>query len=171
MDPNTELRLVIAGTRSFMEGGLFSHTERAEAVHDVITDCYDPDQIATVISGGASGGDAAGEAWAAINDIPIEVYHVTDGYREGSKRARWNTLRAQYDASIDIDPVASFADDSPKGPVDRNAEMIADADAFLALYDGQSSGTGSAIAIARGEHSNYDVEGLPSKHVHVHEYR
>lgn len=72
-----------------------------------------------VISGDARGADTLGEEWAIENDIPVEKFP-----------ADWAT----YGKS------AGFL---------RNEEMAKNADALIALWDGQSTGTKHMIACAK----------------------
>ena len=72
-----------------------------------------------VISGGAKGVDALGEKWAEDNGIPVERF-----------KPDWK----QFGRGA--------------GPV-RNRQMAENAEALIALWDGQSRGTGDMIAIAK----------------------
>jgi len=72
-----------------------------------------------VISGGACGADKLGEAWAAENGVPVELFP-----------ADWAT----YGKS------AGFL---------RNEEMAKNAEALIALWDGESRGTKHMIACAK----------------------
>lgn len=74
--------------------------------------------ITTVISGTARGVDQLGEQWAQENDIPIERFPA-DWHDEGTRAGYW-----------------------------RNARMAAAAQALIAVWDGQSSGTRSMIDLA-----------------------
>lgn len=49
--------------------------------------------------------------------------------------------------------------------------MVREADAFAAFWDSESSGTASAIDMARGNHDRFDVGPLPDDYVAVEEYR
>lgn len=73
----------------------------------------------TVISGGASGVDTAGEWWAKTHGIPVERYP-----------AKWDLhgKRAGYL---------------------RNVQMAEKADALIAIWDEQSRGTKHMIKTAR----------------------
>lgn len=82
----------------------------------------------TVVSGTARGVDTLGEQWAYERNLPVERYP-----------ADW----AQWGKS------AGYR---------RNAQMAENADALVALWDGESRGTGHMIAIAH-------AKGLP---IYVH---
>lgn len=75
--------------------------------------------VTSVISGGARGVDACGKAWAADNGIPVEQMH-----------AEWN----RYGRAA--------------GPI-RNRQMAEQADALIAVWDGESRGTRHMIEEAR----------------------
>jgi hypothetical protein len=75
-------------------------------------------QITQVVCGMARGADKLGYDWARANDIPIAEFP-----------ADWN----RYGKS------AGYK---------RNAEMAKNADALLALWDGQSRGTNNMIYLA-----------------------
>ena len=71
-----------------------------------------------VLSGGARGADAHGEAWAKGAGIPVERYPA-DWDRHGK--------------------VAGFM---------RNAEMVTRAEAVVAVWDGSSHGTADTVRLA-----------------------
>lgn len=71
--------------------------------------------ISTVVSGDATGADSWGIVWAKRRGLPIER-HPADWKKHG---------RAA-------------------GPV-RNAEMVAKADALIAIWDGESRGTADVM--------------------------
>lgn len=81
----------------------------------------DPDgwTITEILSGGAPGVDKLGETWADEHQIPYTVYP-----------ADWN----RYGRSA--------------GPM-RNCVMAANADALIAIWDGESRGTKHMIETAR----------------------
>ena len=85
----------------------------------------------TVISGGASGADTFGEWWAKENDVPLI-----------RKPADWD----RYGKS------AGYK---------RNEEMAEEAEALLALWDGESRGTGHMIDIAKRKGLLYYVYLCP----------
>ncbi len=76
-------------------------------------------EITEVVSGGAAGVDALGEAWARRQGLPVRRFEA------------------------DWDRHKRFA-----GHV-RNTEMAAYADALIAVWDGTSRGTRDMIALAR----------------------
>jgi len=79
------------------------------------------DSITEVVSGGALGVDRLGEEWAGANDRPARLFP-----------ADWKTYG--------------------KGAgYKRNQEMAEYAEALLAIWDGESKGTGHMIDIARRE--------------------
>lgn len=73
----------------------------------------------TVLCGGAKGADALGNSWAESANVPVEMYH-----------ADWNTYGLK----------AGFI---------RNADMGNNAQALIALWDGESKGTAHMITIAK----------------------
>ena len=79
-----------------------------------------------VVSGGARGGDQAGERWAAMHGVPVVVH-----------KAEWN----RPDGTIDRGAGHK-----------RNVKMAGRADALIAIWDGKSPGTNHMIqtALARG---------------------
>lgn len=78
-----------------------------------------PWEITTVLSGGARGIDQLGEQWAWNRAIPVEVYP-----------ADWGTH-------------------GKRAGLFRNQQMLDEAEALLAVWDGQSPGTGHMIRIAK----------------------
>ena len=72
-----------------------------------------------ILSGGASGVDRMGEEWARANNIPVERYP-----------ANWNKY-------------------GKKAGYIRNKEMVDNADALIAVWDGKSKGTKLTIDLAR----------------------
>lgn len=74
--------------------------------------------ITLVISGGAKGVDRLGETYAKENDLPLEIYP-----------ANWDKFGRKA------------------GPI-RNSEMADNAEALLALWDGESRGTKHMIQTA-----------------------
>jgi hypothetical protein len=75
--------------------------------------------ITVIISGGAKGVDELGEAYAYLHKIPLEVFN-----------ANWN----KYGRSA--------------GHM-RNEEMAKNADALIAIWDGESRGTANMIETAK----------------------
>jgi hypothetical protein len=73
----------------------------------------------TVISGGARGIDTIGEEWAKVVGSPIKRF-----------LPNWNTY-------------------GKKAGYLRNKEMIKEADALIAIWDGKSPGTRHIIALAK----------------------
>lgn len=76
-------------------------------------------EVTSVVSGTCRGGDKLGERYATANNLPLELYP-----------ADWK----KYGKS------AGFI---------RNAEMVENADALIAIWDGFSNGTKNMIEIAR----------------------
>ena len=83
-------------------------------------------EITEVISGNARGVDRLGERWARENNIPVRLFFPD-----------WNKWGKR----------AGFV---------RNQEMIEEADALLALWDGESRGTKHTMNLAQGS-------GMPNK--------
>lgn len=79
-----------------------------------------------VVSGGARGGDQAGERWASLHGVPVVVH-----------KAEWN----RPDGTIDRGAGHK-----------RNVKMAERSEALIAIWDGQSPGTNHMIqtALARG---------------------
>lgn len=75
--------------------------------------------ISTVVSGTARGADRFGEEWASLNNIPIERYP-----------ADWDNNKK----------AAGYI---------RNIEMADNAEALIALWDGESRGTKHMITVAK----------------------
>lgn len=78
-----------------------------------------PWEISTVLSGCAKGPDQLALVWAGENDIPVEFYP-----------ANWD-LHGNSAGAI------------------RNREMVAKAEALIAIWDGTSHGTKDVIGVAR----------------------
>lgn len=78
-------------------------------------------EITLVLSGTAVGGDTFGEAWARYEGIPIKLYP-----------APWR-INGQFDITAGIK---------------RNIQMAENADALVAIWDGESKGTQHMIAYA-----------------------
>lgn len=104
------MRCIIAGTRKVTNYGLLLRA---------LDECGWRDEITSVVSGCAKGGDLLGETWATSQGLPI-LRHPANWRRDG---------RAA-------------------GPL-RNTEMVKNADALIALWDGASNGTRDVIMKAR----------------------
>lgn len=65
---------IICGTRSFMDGSMFTDDERAEYVGRVID--RTPWTVDHVIHGGARGADTAAGHWAEREGVPVDVYEA-----------------------------------------------------------------------------------------------
>lgn len=76
-------------------------------------------EITRVVSGGARGADTLGERWAGNNEIPVSRF--LPAYERHGIRA----------------------------PLMRNTQMAEFADALIAVWDGDSRGTGHMIREAR----------------------
>lgn len=115
------MKVVICGTRSFLDGALYDDEKRRDVVDDVLVDAGVRDDVEEVVSGGADGADHAGEVWASANDVPVTVFEAD--WDEHGRAA---------------------------GPI-RNDEMVDYADFVVAIWDGQSPGTSNTIETAREE--------------------
>lgn len=102
-----------------------------ETVTKAISDA--PFDIAEVVSGCADGVDTLGEQWAETHDVPVKHF-PPDEYQETAESAGMPATLV------------------------RNEKMVEYADALIAVWDGDSSGTEHTIATARRH-------GLP---VHIH---
>lgn len=92
--------------------------------------------ISEILSGGARGADMVGEAWARIHGYPVTRY------------------------------VPAWDNQGKKAGFMRNAKMVEDADAIIALWNGISKGTMHTVALAQAKEIPgvavcYD-EGKPS---------
>lgn len=95
------------------------------------------DKIVEIVSGASGAVDLAGEAWAAANGVPLKQFPADWGKFGKSAGPRRNQQMADY------------------------------ADAFIAIWDGQSRGTADMIQRAR-------TRGIPvyeSVAPHVHLWR
>jgi hypothetical protein len=90
-----------------------------ENVVDAINASGFKDEISLIISGTARGADTYGEIYAIENNIKIEVYP-----------ADWDTFGKQA------------------GPI-RNLQMAKNAEALIAVWDGESRGTKNMIQTAK----------------------
>ena len=77
-------------------------------------------EISHIVSGGARGADSLGERYAKENEIPITIYY-----------AQWKKY-------------ASFGQTKRAG-TDRNKLMSENAEALIAIWDGESTGTANMI--------------------------
>jgi hypothetical protein len=79
-----------------------------------------------VVSGGARGGDEAGQRWAARHGVPVVIH-----------KANWNLPGGGIDRGAGHK---------------RNVKMAERSDALIAIWDGKSPGTNHMIqaALARG---------------------
>ena len=137
--------VVICGSRGFLDGSLFADKQRVAEVDAILQEFgVEP---GVVISGGARGADTAGEAWALANDAPIAIFDPTI---EG-------TLSEENIHDTDGDGI------DPGAYLRRNDEMVAHADALVAIWDGNSRGTHHSIQSAQEE--------LGDENVHVWVYR
>lgn len=92
------------------------------------------DKITLVFSGGAGGVDTLGEKWANYNKVEVRKF-IPD----------WNNLktpgaRLKYSAGRFYDATAGLR---------RNSLMIDEANAVIALWDGESRGTKDTIDKAK----------------------
>ncbi len=100
------MKLIVAGCRDIDDAGL---------VHSAIHESGFGPGTTEVVSGGASGVDASGEAIAVMHGIPVKVFKAD--WKKHGKAA---------------------------GPI-RNKEMAKYADALVAVWDGESRGTRNMI--------------------------
>lgn len=79
-----------------------------------------------IISGGARGGDEAGQHWASMHGVPVVIH-----------KANWNLPGGGIDRGAGHK---------------RNVKMAERSDALIAIWDGKSPGTNHMIqtALARG---------------------
>lgn len=90
----------------------------AEVANAIARSPFHEGNVVVVLSGGARGVDRAGERWARQHGIPVRRY-----------RAAWSHLGRRA------------------GPV-RNEDMARNADALLAIWDGESPGTRNMMELA-----------------------
>lgn len=101
--------------------------------YSVVVDAIEesPFEITEVVSGGADGVDTFGERWAHENSVPLCTFDVTEeAYDEFGKGA----------------------------PLRRNEAMSEYADALIAVWDQESSGTKHMISTAESEGLDIHVE-------------
>jgi len=127
---------VVFGSRSLQHEGtpsaLADRIARQFRAADVAPDA--------IISGGADGIDAAGEAYAIQHDLPLLVCSVDEP--SDSTVFRCQDLA---DSPTQIETVTSYNDPEPHGGaaayLARNCVMAELADTALAVWDGDSRGT------------------------------
>lgn len=100
------MKTIIAGSRTFNDAHLLKDKLDAYRKEHMITE---------IVSGGASGADALGEAYAILNGIQIKMFN-----------ADWNKHGRAA------------------GPI-RNRQMAEYADALIVVWDGTSKGTKNMI--------------------------
>jgi hypothetical protein len=100
------MKTIIAGSRTFND---------AHLLKDKLDSYRKEHTITEIVSGGAAGADARGEAYAILNGINIKMFH-----------ADWE------------------AHGKAAGPI-RNRQMAEYADVLIAVWDGQSKGTKNMI--------------------------
>lgn len=134
----SDLTLCVAGTRSFMAGGPFTDVQRSRVVRDALYSEF-PDEvvesIGRVVSGGARGGDRAGEAYAERCDLELTV--IEPDWEDTSGP---DAVVKQHDDGSEYNAKAGF---------ERNSELVVEADVVLAFWDGDSRGTLDTIDKAR----------------------
>ena len=106
------MKVVIAGSRTM-------GPETYEALDRILRALGWP--VSEVVSGGARGADALGEAWAVANGVPVRRF-----------LADWQSYGRAAGAI-------------------RNLEMRAYGDALVALWDGESPGTRHMISAMRSK--------------------
>lgn len=107
------MRLLIAGSRN-----LQPLPEEIDAAFDGFV--FHKGDVTEVVSGGARGADDAGEAWAAINGIPVTQFPANwtrDGKAAGNKR---NKAMAKY-----ADQGFVFWDGKSSGSANMVTHMVA----------------------------------------------
>ena len=88
--------------------------------------------ITEVVSGAAKGIDTLGENWAKANDIPVKSFP-----------ANWKNIRAKG-AVIRTNKYGKY---NARAGHDRNEKMVKYAKALIAIWDGESRGTGDMIKL------------------------
>ena len=121
MTNNKEMRVIIAGSRNFVNYNLLQaecdKILSAEIKKEPVTDV-------TIISGGASGADKLGEKYAKKRHLSIVRFEANwDRFKNAAGPIR-NEKMAKYAAEVD-------------------RKML------IAFWDGQSKGTGSMIDLAK----------------------
>lgn len=102
---------------------------------DWLTKAKDIDKMFELVSGGADGVDKLGESYARENGIPIERFEAE--WDKHGKRA---------------------------GPL-RNGKMAEYADALIAVWDGESTGTDSMINLALKNGLDTHIKIFPEEQV------
>lgn len=116
------MKTIIAGSRTLT---IFQLDELITAV-DLST--Y---SITEVVSGGAPGGDFLGQQFAAARELPVKKFEAKwDDLTAPGTVLRRNRHGKPYNA---------------KAGHDRNLEMAQYAEALIALWDGNSTGTANMI--------------------------
>jgi len=122
------MRTIIAGSRSIKNQEDRVYLSRRDGSIAVRLNAYDlvedailrsKFEISTVLSGTADGVDRMGELWALNNGIPLVFFPAN--WREHGKKAGFL----------------------------RNTEMANNADALIAVWDGESPGTEMMIDLAK----------------------
>ena len=103
------MKLAIVGSRSFNDYSLLEKT---------MAEKFKVSDIELVVSGGATGADLLGEAWAKTNGIPVKIF-----YPDWANKGR----------------AAGYA---------RNVEIIKAADEVIVFFDGVSKRSQHSIDIA-----------------------
>tara|TARA_R100001163_G_scaffold64680_1_gene59504 strand:- start:3973 stop:4362 length:390 start_codon:yes stop_codon:yes gene_type:complete len=111
------IRLAIVGSRNYKNWNEFKvKVEETLKIWDII-----PDQIETIVSGGASGADTLAQLWASKNKIPMTIYPPD-----------WNKHRRAA------------------GPI-RNTLIIKDATHVIAFPSKSGFGTQDSISKAKSQ--------------------
>lgn len=132
-----QVRLIIAGSRTFMDGQLFSDIDRAEAVDEFLADTpLSPADVDVVISGTATGADYAGEIWATSHGIRLERYPAP---WEDTDDKPAEEIGTRQDGSTYWKRAGHH----------RNEQMADTGTHLLAIWDGSSPGTRSMIDFGR----------------------
>lgn len=124
------MRLIIAGSRSI--------TDRATIETALEDSPFNLEDIDVLVNGDADGVDA----------IAIDI--ITDERDE----------REDIEITIDSYPADGFVEEAPNpkvAPLLRNTEMAENADALLAVWDGESNGTEDMISKAEKENIQIDI--------------
>jgi len=109
------MKVIIAGSRSITD---------FETIKKAIGCC--PFSISEVVSGGAKGVDLLGEKYASEENLPVSVF-----------KPSWSNLEAPG-AVVKTNRYGKY---NAKAGIDRNEEMGDYADALIAVWDGESTGT------------------------------
>lgn len=104
-------------------------------------------EVTGIVSGGAEGVDTFAKLFARRNNIPFtEFLALWDDLDAPGAVVKYNSRGRPYNAR------AGF---------DRNKKIVAAADVLLAIWDGESKGTGNSIWLAHGKGIPVYIEEVP----------